>query len=455
MPANDNADIVISDVNIVDVTDGEIKPTQTVYIRGNQITKISPADSLRAPDGATVIDGRNKYLIPGLWDMHTHIVSWDWVPNLLLANGVTGIRVMHGTPDRLKEIKSQPESFYKRLEVEYSSPIVDGEKLWEGSIMAQTPEDGRRIVRQQAEAGYDLIKVYHSLDRNTFLAIAEEAKKQKLPFAGHVPIKVKVEEAIAAGQRSLEHSSGLIEYVMSNRDHFYDVMRGDTVDTALVDKTGAFNWFKWNRFLVDHYQPTRLEELSKLLGRNELWITPTLVNHKALAFANDKNFKEDPRRKYLPTEELEAWESVEEFPEEFSRLTNKHYEMLKELYKIHMKIVGSLAEEEAQLLAGTDISMKYLYPGFSLHDELALFVEAGLTPAQALRTATLNAAAYLDRTDELGTVEAGKLANLVLLNKNPLEDIRNIQQIEAVITRGNLLDKKKLDEMLTLVSSNE
>jgi hypothetical protein len=439
-------DLIITTVNIIDVESGEVLDSRDVVIAGEKIASIVEHTDGRSYKGE-VIDGTGKYLIPGLWDMHAHIF-WEWGPQLLRANGVTGIRSMHGG-DRIKDIReNRTDGFYMGLEVSYSSPIVDGSSMWEGALEVHTPEEGRRIAREVAEAGYDFIKVYSFLDRETYFAIADEANRLGISIAGHIPIAVTLEEAIAAGQKSTEHSTGLLLYTSSERDHFYSVVRGETLDTSIMDGDLRTSMYKIARFEVEKFDNNRLETLADLLGKSDLWLCPTLVNLRAGAMEDDPDFLNDDRKQYLPREELEFWESPDDYPDEFKNMEREEIKLSEEMYRIHRSMLKQLLDGGAKFLAGTDIGNPNIYPGFSLHDELALFVETGFTPLQALQTATINPAVYLERSHELGTVEAGKRANLVLLNANPLQDIANTKKIEAVVTRGRFFDREALDKLL-------
>lgn len=442
--------LVFSPVTVIDVREGVARPDMTVVVTGNRITRVGRTGSVEVPAGSTVVDATGKYLMPGLWDMHAHIVSDDWVLPLLRVNGITGLRSMHGG-ERIHVIEEKrQDGNYLGFEFSYSSPILDGPPgLWPGSLIAATPEQGRAAVRRLHAARYDFVKVYSNLSRETYFAIADEAAELGYPFAGHVPWPVSVPEAMAAGQDSIEHMVGL-GFLVRRPDELQRMIRDR--DAAIASPNGQIDLFKWFDYVLRHHDATRLPLLLDLVGGSGTWFCPTLVNLRASAYSNDSAFADDPRLKYVPEEELAIWQAPlesGEFPQEFMSRNERHFELSRQYYRKVSSLLKPMVDAGAKFLAGTDIGNPYLYPGFSLHDELALFVEAGFTPLEALRTATLNPALYLGRVADLGSVEEQKIANLVLLDANPLEDISNTQRIRSVVANGRHLDRQALDMLLT------
>lgn len=442
--------VAIIHVKIIDVEEGVTKPGMSVIVTGDRISAVGSVPEIEIPDGSTTIDGKGKYLIPGLWDMHAHIVSYDWVLPLLRVNGISGLRTMHGG-ERIHDVKEKrKDGNYLGFEFSYSSPIVDGPpELWPGSLIAGSPEEGRSIVRKLHAAGYDFVKVYSNLSRETYFAIAEESRKLNLTFAGHVPSSVTTDEAIAAGQKSIEHSAGL-DFLVQKPEELQRMIRDG--DTTITNSNGHVDLFKWFDYVLQHHDASRLPFLMELAGGSETWFCPTLVNLRAWAYSNEPDFTDDDRLKYIPDEELSIWrEPLEsgEFPEEYFDQNEWQYKHSRKYYHKVSSLLKPMLNLGAKFLAGTDIGNPYLFPGFSLHDELELFVEAGFTPLEALQTATLNPAIYLNRTADHGTVEIGKIANLVLLDANPLEEISNTQKIYAVMAKGRYFDRQALDELLS------
>ncbi|HEY6402568.1 MAG TPA: amidohydrolase family protein [Blastocatellia bacterium] len=408
------ASLVLAHVTVIDVTGGPPKPDMTVVIKGDRISEIEEAGKFVATPGATVVDASGKFLIPGLWDMHVHWYNRDTF-TLFTANGVTGVRQMSGTSDLLRWRQDFAKNIAKgslpgtRMIV--ASPIIDGPRpIWPNSIAVSNEDEGRKAVRDVKKSGADFVKVYSLLPRDAYFAIADEAKRQGLSFAGHVPSSVSPAEASDAGQKSIEHLTG---------------MRPRARAMAL-----------------ETYDDSKAAELFASFVKNETWQCPTLTVLRTHAYLGDENFRRDQRLKFIPPPVKERWGQ---------RIANRNEGNVanaKKVFQKELEIVGAMRKAGVQLLAGTDTGNPFCFPGFSLHEELALLVIAGLTPVEALRSATLNPAKFLGLDNTLGTIERGKIADLVLLDANPLEDVRNTQKINAVISNGRLFDRKALNKML-------
>ncbi len=432
-------DLIITNVNIINVETGDVLANQDLVINSDTITRITRHSSkyYKAP---SIIDGTDKFLIPGLWDMHTH-TWWGYKElfPLLLANGVTGIQEMSGNLTQWRSIKEKIKKGLPAPEIITSGAIIDGKPaLYSTSDEVDTPEEARHIVRKQIESGADFIKVYSYLKKETYLAIADECNKLGVPFYGHVPDKVPLEEAIAAGHKSLEHFIGVLEYCSSRSDHFYAVQQGSVEDTTL---TGKNNFRKLLEFQVSTFDSSKVDKMINLIVKNETWVNPTNVVNRAWAYRQDSIIRNDPRIKYMPHYLTQYW--GQEKPR-----TDRYFNAWKAHYKLSLSLMKRMQNRGVKFLAGTDYGNPDCYPGFSLHDELEIFVQNGFTPLEALQTATLNPAKFLGLMEEFGTVETGKVANLVLLNKNPLESIENTKEIIWVIVRGNPMSSIDLTEQL-------
>ncbi|SDB31946.1 Imidazolonepropionase [Flavobacteriaceae bacterium MAR_2010_188] len=441
---NDFNGIIISNANVVDVKTGGLQTQQDIYIIGDRITKIKDHTDIQFKN-AQSIDASGKYVIPGLCDMHSHIVSYDWVLKMYTALGVTGLRVMHGG-NRIEDIfQNRKDGNYMGFEFLYGSPIIDGPgENWGGSVVASNPEEGREIVRKMHEQGYDFLKVYNLLDYETYLAIADECKKLDFPFAGHVPFSVTTEEAIAAGQKSIEHTIGM-DLALQHPERFNS--RYNKTDTLIFQDLNLYT----KEFMKD-LDTTKFNNVLDATKNTKTWFCPTLVMLKSFSYAKDSTFLNNGRNHYIPQEELDIWNassSSEEFPEYLmsvdSTSTNHSF---REYLSLSMKMLKPMLNNGTKFLAGTDLSNPYIYPGFSLHDEMQLFVEAGFSELEALQTATLNPAIFAGREDDLGTVEIGKIANLLILEKNPLKNIENTLTICGLIRRGEYLDQAELQKLL-------
>jgi hypothetical protein len=304
-------------------------------------------------------------------------------------------------------------------------------------------------VRSLRQQGADFIKVYDGLSRDEYFAIAEQAKKLDLPFVGHIPSAISVREASNAGQRTIEHGIALAggsaiedEYIKQRLDQSAFQEAIQTKNFSLIPAKIARD----ETAMIDHFSQERADETYRLLARNNTFITPTLVTQRALTFIDDLNEEIDPRMQYVSADERKWWKPENGMltkyrtPEYIAMRKREYAKMLEEVHRAQMLGV--------RLLAGTDITIPYTYPGFSLHDELKLFVEAGLTPMQALETATTNPAVLLGLSKIWGRVETGYTANLVLLSADPLVDISNTRKIDSVVVNGKLLNRTQLDQLL-------
>ena len=433
--------LVITDVNIVDVRTGEILPDQVVIIEGNRIAAAGPRRSMRYPRNAPSVNAKGGYLIPGLWDMHVHLAFGDWFPRaqeislpLFVANGVTSVRDMGSELETVQNWRNEMES--GRLigpRIMTSGPMLDGPKpRFPSSIAITTPDDGRRAVDEMKRRGVDFIKLQSLIPRDAVFAITDEAKIQEIPFEGHVPDSVLASEMSNAGMHSFEHLIGIFEGSSTLESDF---LKGG--------KTEA-------KFLAS-YDPARAAALAALLAKNQTWQCPTLVWERGGNLIDATDFSKDERAKYVPAYWKEqTWKKfTEQVKSDFNTddLATRKVFLEKEL-----EVVQMLHKAGVPFLAGTDTPPGvYIFPGFSLHEELQRFVAAGFTPLEALQTATLNPARFFQMEDKLGTIERDKLADLVLLDANPLQDIRNTQKIAAVILNGRYFPRNDLQKILQKV----
>jgi imidazolonepropionase-like amidohydrolase len=437
--------IVITDVNIVDVRTGEIRPDQVVIIEKNRIIAVGSRKETRYPRNApTILNGRGAFLIPGLWDMHVHLAFGDWFPRadeislpLFVANGVTGVRDMGSDLQTVQSWRNEIEA--GRLlgpRIMTPGPMLDGPKpRFPSSITVATPEDGRRAVDQLKLSGADFIKLQSLLPRDAVFAIAEEARQQGIPFEGHVPDSVRGSEMANAGMHSFEHLIGIFEGSSPLEDEF---LKGD--------KTEA-------KFLAS-YDPVRASALAALLAKNQTWQCPTLVWERGGNLIDVTDFSKDVRAKYVPAYwKDQTWKKFTEQVKQESNTDN--LETRKEFIEKELEVVQLLHKAGVPFLAGTDTpSGVYIFPGFSLHEELQRFVAAGFTPLEALQTATLNPARFFQMEDQFGVIEKGKIADLVFLDANPLEDIRNTEKVSGVILNGRFLSKADLQKVLQRVEES-
>jgi imidazolonepropionase-like amidohydrolase len=388
--------IAITHVGVIDVREGTVEADMTVLIEGTKITAILPSKSMESlpPKDTRVIDGRGKFLLPGFWDMHVHTDAEDRFLRLLLANGITGIRDMAGDAAKLTDARRRINSGeLAGPRLVFAGTMLEGppSEANEESWIIHSPEEARRAVQRLADLHVDFIKVHDGLSREDILAIAATSKEKGLPFVGHVQASITPGEASDLGQKSIEH----LEFVPKACHALFEAPVANAPQNVPPD-----------------CDPQALDSLLRRFARNGTWLDPTVQSFRYFA----------PKQ----------WDSI------FAEFT---------------RLVTLIRRNRVSILAGTDSSTfledKGDPPGKSLHDELALLVDAGFTKAEALRAATLNPAVFLGISDLLGTVEAGKTASLVLLEANPLQDIRNSKRIAAVIFEGRYLDRQMLDRMLS------
>jgi imidazolonepropionase-like amidohydrolase len=438
--------LYIDDVTVIDATGAPPQPHRRVIVHDGRIVGIVLREELgKASEklAGTWVDGRGKFLIPGLWDMHVHMVFGDWFPRgkeitlpLFIANGITGVRDMGGELDVLQQWRKEITAgtlLGPRMVI--SGPMLDGpQPRFPSSVAIKTPENGRRAVDDLKRRGADFIKLQSLIPRDAVFAIADEARKQGITFVGHVPDAVRASEASNAGQKSFEHLIGIFEGSSPLEDEF---IKGAKTESKFLST----------------YDPARAEGLFALLAKNQTWQCPTLVWERGGNLIDEKDFAHDSRAKYVPA----YWKDVtwKRFTDQVMHEFNTDdLATRKRFVEKELEVVNTMHRAGIPFLAGTDTPPGvYIFPGFSLHEELQRFVAAGFTPMEALQTATLNPAKFLGMQDRLGTIEEGKLADMVLLDANPLEDIRNTQKIAAVIVNGRYLSRADLDRMLAGVEA--
>lgn len=388
-------EIALLHISVIDVRTGTVKPDMTVLIAGDRITSVRPSKNkgMLPKTNIQEIDGRGKFLIPGLWDMHAHTDGDDRVLRLFTAYGITGVRDMGGDAAKLLDARGRITSEeLTEPRLVFSGPMLEGppSQADDGTWIIHSPEEARNAIDRLVELRVDFIKVHDGLARESYFAIAAASKERGISFVGHVPASMTPAEASDLGQKSIEH----LEFVPKSCHALFESVVG-----------GA------QRKLPSDCDPQSLKELLHRFAQNGTWLDPTIQSF----------------RYWAPTQ----WSAI---------------------FSGFRELVPSIRQNQVPILAGTDSSsvleQKDDSPGTSLHDELTLLVEAGFTPLEALRAATLNPALFLGLSDSLGTIDAGKTANLVLLEANPLQDIRNTKRIVAVIVEGRCLDRPTLDRML-------
>jgi len=383
--AQQNDALAVTDVTVIDCTGALPKQHSTVVIANGQIAAVGPKDRVSIPAGAQVVDGSGRFLIPGLWDMHGHLTdaTEDAFP-LLIMNGVTGVRDMGGDLAQLDRWRSEINSGLRvGPHIIRAGPFVDGPK--EGvtnRLTVRTPEEARRAVHDLKANGVDFIKVHNALPPEAFFALMDEAHKEHIPVAVHLPKNVSSADASDAGVASLEHVETLTENALWRKG-----ATAKTIEQGVDEILGPIGQDLFQRFV-----------------KNGTWYVPTLV-------AYERGFV--------------LWSDDAESVKPRLDIHEKNIEIIRMMHKAGV-----------QVMAGSDFSDWALVPGVDLHNELALLVEAGFTPMEALQAASLNPAKFLGKTDTYGTIQVGRAADLVLLDMNPLEDISHTRKIHAVVLGG-------------------
>jgi cytosine/adenosine deaminase-related metal-dependent hydrolase len=489
----------------------------SVAIASNRIVDVTPSVRFDLPADARVVDCSGKFLLPGLWDMHTHVM-WEAAEEFLpacIANGITGVRDLHTTMP-LEDVRKLRVAIESGKSVGprflYSGPLVDGpQPFWPGSISVTNGEQARSEVRRLHAGGVDMIKVYEHLARDSYYAIVDECKRLNLPFGGHVPQSVTALDCSDAGQRTIEHLSDVLTWCSDQPGETNvpatdpNPPRTESVYRALASAIAGrpdtnlwprqnLAWFDyeggriWRQRMIAKGELKRVEFVSEearanaarcifrthfanesslmtididgegkiVMARpdyrfnrdraapvferfrtNNTWHCPTLTVHTG-SYRDLEEVLNDARRRYFSTEVLRKSKYYEQRPASAS--TKKRFEQ-------YLKVVKAMNDAGVGLLAGTDTPLGSL-PGFALHTELELMVRAGLKPVDALRSATLNPARCFKLEKDLGTVSPGKLADLLLLDANPIEDIRHTTRIRSVVANGRLYDRADIDQLL-------
>ena len=428
--------LIITHVNLIDVTDGKVRANTAVTVEGNRVVSVGPSTASR-PKRGLVVEGRGQYLIPGLWDMHTHVYfdntaadGTDLVLPLFLANGITGVRdmgselepVLHAREDIAAHRMAGPRMIV-------SGPMLDGPKSqYKSAIAITTPGDGRKAVDMLKSRGVDFIKIQSGVPREAYFAIADEAKKKSIEFEGHVPDAIRASEAVAAGQRTFEHLIGIFEASSRDEDKYLSGKKSP----------GAF---------LQTYDTKREDAIVQLLAKNGVWQCPTLFWERGQWLVDAIDYTKDPdigfaARTWVTKQWPAARKSI------LKSLDTDPLAVREKFVEQELDIIRKLHRAKVPFLAGTDTPAGVdVIPGISLHLELQRFVAAGFSPLEALQTATLNPAQFYNKLADYGPVQKGRIADLVLLGANPLDDIGNTRKINGVVVDGHYMSKTDVDRL--------
>jgi imidazolonepropionase-like amidohydrolase len=388
-------------------------------VQDGRIAAVGPVASTRVPDGALRLEGRGKYLMPGLGEMHGHIPSTlepreftDAVLFLYVANGVTTVRGMQGSPGQL-DFRERA----KRGELLAPNLYLAGPGFSEKTI--KSAEEAIQKVQQQKAEGWDLLKVLPGLTRDQYDAMARTAKEVGISFAGHVPADVGLVHAIKSGQATFDHLDGYIEYLEGDK--------GPVADP-------------------------KFQEIAKLSRETGVWVVPTMALWETLRGTTDlATLRAFPELKYMPPQQIQQWTSAQE-----NLFKNPDFkpDVARNVIQNRMRLLKVLNDGGVKILLGSDAPQRFSVPGFSIHREMRRMADAGMKPYDILRSGTYNVGLYLKEKDNFGTIEVGKRADLMLLNANPLEDIDNIARRSGVVVRGRWLSEREIQSRLDKIAAS-
>jgi hypothetical protein len=435
--------LAITHVNVIDVATGQVQRDRTVLIEGGRIVVVRASDA--TPPAVRLLDGTGRYLIPGLWDMHAHM-RHPLAPTLIMpqfiAHGVTGVREMNSDCEEPADGQiCIAELRQWRDEIERGERV--GPRLLALSSFIVNPpfdydvtqEQVRQLVARFDSQSVSFIKVYYRLSPEALRMFIAEASKHDIGVGGHLPLRMTSLEASNAGLRSLEHA----------RDFLFDCFPGSAAFRATARSQNPP--MPLMRAMVEEHDPSLCAPTFRAFAENRTWYVPTHVTRRMDAFADDSAFRNDARSKYIPAEVWREWQAdadrmVALDPSPEGR------RVMRAFYEKGLEITRRAHQAGVPIVLGTDAGDTYVFFGSSVHDELGEFVKAGLSPAEALAAATIRSAEFLGLEQDHGSVAAGRRADLVLLNANPLENIANTRSIDTVIFDGRVLDRAALDRLL-------
>jgi hypothetical protein len=422
--------LAIEHVSVIPMDREVVLADQTIVVRDGRIAALGPALQIAIPEGAQRIDGRERYLMPGLADMHVHV----WDENdlyLFVANGVTTVRNMFGAPLHLDWRKRIASGELVGPYIYTAGPIIDGKPaVWPGSVELTEPGRAAAVVREQKEAGYDFLKPYAMLTRECYDALAAEGAKQGMRLMGHVPEALALNDVLTARQATIEHLGGFAEAAQRAESPWKNV---DFMNESRAWKS------------VDE---RRLADVAKAAHDAGVWNCPTLIVLQKWAKGDAaRALLAQPEMRYVSPFMRSAWEP--DSPMNYlSRFPAEGVQSAHDALPFQQKAVRALRDAHAGILLGTDMGNPYVTAGFAVHEELGYLVGAGLTPFEALRAGTADAARCMNAEEDWGTIAVGRRADLVLLSANPLADVRNAKSRLGIVLRGRWLSGEEIDAEL-------
>lgn len=442
-PASDPLAVVHVDVIPMDYE--RVLPDRTVVIEDGRIAAMGPGGEVAVPEGAAVVEGRSRFLMPGLFDTHVHFGRFerDRHPVLYLANGITTVQSMHGSPAHL-ELRRRVE------EGELLGPRVLTTGPTTATVGISTPEEARALVREQVAAGYDAVKQYGVGDespRETYAALASAAREAGIRLVGHAPRELPFSAVLEERQSSIDHMEEIVytsEAISEAFGPYLDIQSGRVPPPKRSTALEALP-------VLDALEPA-IEELAREVAASGLAVTPTLVAFETIGRQVSADFEEqldDPRLAYIhPFTRIEWGPAFNRYRTGWSDRLEVMDRILHASLELQKRMTRAFHRAGVDLMTGTDAPLTFVFPGSSLHRELELLVESGLSPYAALRAATAVPAGRLGLAGEVGTIAVGKRADLVLVEANPLEDVGHARRIVGVVAAGRWLSRARLDREL-------
>lgn len=427
--SSSSSQIVFKGVNVVSMENDKVLMEQDVVTENGKVVSIGKTGNVKYASGATVVDAKGKFLMPGLAEMHGHVPPIDdmapmkEVMQLFAAYGITTVRGMLGHPKHL-ELRKMINSG------ELVAPhfITSGPSFSGGSV--KTPAEAIAKVREQKKAGYDFMKIHPGMSLESFNAMVTTAKEQNIPFAGHVSFHVGVWKAIEAKQQTIDHLDAFVEGLVPG------------IENMKEDEVGLFGMY-----VADKADASRMPELMAALKKNNVWVVPTqaLAERWMTPARSAESFRQDPEMKYMDEKTLNNWVNAKS-----GMASDQRYDSSKIAAYIDLrrKMIYECNRTGVGLLLGCDAPQVFNVPGISTHHELKYLVDAGLTPYEALKTGTVNVGKFLNKEGEVGVIKKGANADFILLSANPLTEITNTQKIEGVMIGKSWMPRTMLDEML-------
>lgn len=419
--------VAFVNVNVIPMTSEIVQLQKTVMVTDGKITLVADVDTTPIPKDILIIDGTDRYLMPGLSEMHGHIPgtgseSLERILHLYVANGITLMRGMLGQPSHLQLRQDILDGKILGPRLVTSGPSFNGRSV-------QNPSQARQMATAQFEAGYDFFKIHPGLTREEFDAVAGTAKTLGIPFAGHVPADVGVKRALQAGIATIDHLDGYMQSLLPPHE----------------DPSGGFEGF-FGLLLANQAEESKIGPIVEATRLAGTWNVPTqsLFVH-VVAEESSSNMSARPEMRYMPEATVRQWAASKD------RVTSDHEyspDTANRAIEIRQRIIKALQTSGAGLLLGSDSPQVFNVPGFSIHRELQYLVDAGLSPYEALLTGTVNPAQFFGRADVAGTIEVGREADLVLLDANPLNDISASRRVHGVMLRGRWISSVERDQML-------